>query len=183
MFAVLSRSPLFRGIRPDELEVALGQVNYKIRNYTEDNVVNSRNDECTGLTIMLEGSVRGEMLDYSGKILKIEDIEAPRPLAVAFLFGKNNFYPVDIITNEPTEILSFPKESVIELMQKSSIFLKNYMDVISSRAQFLSERITFFSFQILHEQLLLMCQILGDEVLFCNRNHWLSCFQLLGKQI
>jgi hypothetical protein len=32
--------------------------------------------------------VKGEMTDYNGKTIKIEDIEAPRPLAVAFLFGK-----------------------------------------------------------------------------------------------
>jgi hypothetical protein len=38
--------------------------------------------------------------------------------------------------------------------------------------------LTFFSFQIIYEQLLLVGQILGDEVLFCNGNHGFSCFQL-----
>ena len=50
-------------------------------------------DPVANLLIVLSGSVRGEMIDYSGKTVKIEDIEAPKPLAAAFLFGKENRFP------------------------------------------------------------------------------------------
>ena len=153
MIDVLIKCPLFHGHTPNELNELKATIRYQIKRFETDECVALSFDECRHLHIVLNGSVRGEMVDSSGKVIKIEDIEAPRPLAVAFLFGKNNFYPVDIITNEPTEILAFPKESVIELMQKSSIFLKNYMDVISSRAQFLSDRIKFLSFQTIKGKL------------------------------
>jgi CRP-like cAMP-binding protein len=153
MYSILSRSPLFRGLRPDHLEELLSQVNYKIRNFSEGKVVASRNDECTSLTIIIDGSVRGEMLDYSGKILKIEDIEAPRPLAPAFLFGQNNRYPVDIIANNEVTIITIPKESVLKLFQLSANILNNYLDAISNRAQFLSNRIWFLSFKTIKGKL------------------------------
>lgn len=150
---ILLNCPLFQGITQTELSQLKSTIRFQIKRFEANECVALSFDECRHLHIILEGSVRGEMVDSSGKVIKIEDIQAPRPLAVAFLFGKNNFYPVDIITNEPTEILSFPKESVVELMQKSTVFLKNYMDVISSRAQFLSDRIKFLSFQTIKGKL------------------------------
>lgn len=153
MNEVLATCPLFKGISTAEINGFKTTIRYRVKRFETNECVALSFDECKHLHIVLNGSVRGEMVDSFGKVIKIEDIEAPRPLAVAFLFGKNNFYPVDILTNEPTEILSFPKESVVELMQKNAIFLKNYMDVISSRAQFLSDRIKFLSFQTIKGKL------------------------------
>jgi CRP-like cAMP-binding protein len=112
-----------------------------------------RDDEVQSLTIVLQGSVRGEMLDFSGKILKIEDIYAPRPISAAFLFGQNNRYPVDVISNEETMLLIIPKDSVLQLFQMSDVFLKNYLNAISNRAQFLSQRIWFLSFKTIKGKL------------------------------
>ncbi len=153
MFELIKVCPLFHGMKEVEFNQLKSIIRYQIKRYETNECVALSFDECKHLHIVLSGSVRGEMVDSFGKIIKIEDIEAPRPLAVAFLFGKNNFYPVDIITNEPTEIISFPKESVVEMIQKNSQFLKNYMDVISSRAQFLSDRIKFLSFQTIKGKL------------------------------
>ena len=153
MNELLANCPLFKGISEHEIIEIKNTIRYQIKRFEANECLALSSVECRHLHIVLEGSVRGEMVDSSGKIIKIEDIAAPRPLAVAFLFGQNNFYPVDIITNETTEILSFPKESVVELMQKSSAFLKNYMDLISSRAQFLSDRIKFLSFQTIKGKL------------------------------
>ena len=86
-------------------------------------------DEVKNILILLCGSVKGEMVDFSGKTIKIEDIESPRPLAPAFLFGENNRYPVDIIANEKVEVLVLPKESFLQLMQQNEIILKNYLNV------------------------------------------------------
>ena len=71
------------------------------------------------------------------KAIKIEDIEPPKPLAVAFIFGQNNRFPVNIIANDDSEVFLLPKESMLILLQRSAPFLKNFMNIISSRAQFL----------------------------------------------
>ena len=48
------------------------------------------------LVILTKGSVRGEMIDYSGRLIKVEDITAPRAIAPLFLFGEQNRYPVEV---------------------------------------------------------------------------------------
>ena len=102
--------------------------------------------------IILDGSVRGEMIDYSGKIVKIEDIEAPKPLAAAFLFGKENKYPVTVTANKKATILTIPVSEFLKLLQMNAHILKNYLHSISTRAQFLSQKLHFLSFKTIREK-------------------------------
>ncbi|MFC2086197.1 Crp/Fnr family transcriptional regulator [Bacteroidota bacterium] len=147
MYEKLAFCPLFRGLSVDQIKNLLDSTTHQVKKYKKENVIAFSNDEVISQLFILEGSVKGEMIDFSGKTIKIEDIEAPRPLAPAFLFGKNNRYPVNIVANNNATILSFPKESYIRLLQKNEKVLENYLNIISNRAQFLSNKIKFLSFR------------------------------------
>ncbi len=149
----LALSVTFRGNNVKDVEKLLGKIRYGVKTYKKGDTIVMRDDPCMELRIVLSGSVRGEMLDFSGKIVKIEDIEAPRPLAVAFLFGKNATYPVDIIANEDCKILSIPKQDVIQLMSINEVFLTNFLNNVSNRAQFLSRKLFFLSFKTIREKI------------------------------
>ncbi len=144
---ILSRTPVFSGISPDELEKLLDNTLFRIRKLGRDEYAAFAGDACTALMIVLGGSVRGEMTDYSGKVIKIEDIGVSRPIAPAFLFGRQNTYPVDIIANEPSALFVLPRESLIKLLQENTKILTNFLNAISGRAQFLSDKIRFLSFR------------------------------------
>jgi len=150
---VLAFSPLFAGISQEEVARMLNGVHYQIKQFSKDEVIACNGDECKLLQMVITGSVRGEMMDATGKVLKIEDIGAPRPLAVAFLFGQNNRYPVTITANENCTLLILQRESVIQLIQSSEVFLTNFMNVISNRAQFITDKLKFHSFQSLRGKL------------------------------
>mgnify|MGYP006286595787 CR=1 FL=1 len=147
MYNILAKSPLFSGLSEAQIEELFAKVIYHVRSYSKGEVIASAGDECRVLQIVLKGSVKGEMIDYSGRVLKIEDIAAPRPLAIAFLFGQNNRCPVTISANEYTELLVIPKNSVVALMQNSEVFLTNFLNAVSNRAQFISSKLRFLSFK------------------------------------
>ena len=147
IFDILSGSPLFHGLDSLRLQKLFENKTYQIKHYNKNEYVALCNDSCEKLMILISGSVRGEMTDFSGKIIKIEDIHAPFPIAAAFVFGKNNRIPVDIIVNEPTTIMVIPKDVLLRLLQTELNFLKNFLEVISNRAQFLSQKISFLSFK------------------------------------
>ncbi|MGE4287336.1 MAG: Crp/Fnr family transcriptional regulator [Salinivirgaceae bacterium] len=153
MYQRLANSPIFKGIAPDQIEQLLSKVPFQIKQIEANKIFAHRFDEVKSLSIIIEGSVRGEMLDFSGKVLKVEDIYAPRPIASAFMFGQNNRYPVDVISNEESSLLIIPKDSVLRLFQLNKDFLSNYLTAISNRAQFLSERIWFLSFKTIKGKL------------------------------
>ena len=152
-FDLLSKCPLFMGVSANELSVRFDGLFFQIRRYESNDLIASSGEEVRSLSIVMLGSVRGEMGDVDGKTIKIEDIEAPRPVAVAFLFGNAAFYPVHIVANESVELLTIPKVEFIKLLQSNVLILNRFMDNISSRAQFLSEKLRFHSFQSLKGKL------------------------------
>ena len=83
----LKRCPVFQGIDEKEASLLLEQVHYQIKVFKKHDIIALAGDQVKNLYIILKGSVSGEIHDYSGNTVKIEDIEAPRPLATAFLFG------------------------------------------------------------------------------------------------
>ncbi len=151
-YSVLSRCPVFRGISEEESKNLLDNIHHQIKSFRKDEIVVLAGDEVKNLLIILSGSVRGEMIDYSGKTVKIEDIEAPKPLASAFLFGKENRYPVTVTANDDTSILAIPVPEFLRLLQLNTFLLRNYLNSISSRAQFLSQKLHFLSFKTIKEK-------------------------------
>jgi CRP-like cAMP-binding protein len=151
-YQLLSKCPVFNGISEKRTEELLKHIHFQLKNYSKNDVVAIAGQEITQLFIILSGSVKGEMIDYSGKTIKIEDIEAPRPLATAFLFGKENKFPVTVSANNDVKILAVPISEFLKLLQMDLNILKNYLDSISSRTQFLSQKLHFLSFKTIKEK-------------------------------
>jgi CRP-like cAMP-binding protein len=149
----LCKTQLFQGMAVKELKILFENKPYRLKEFERDSYVAHSQDICHDLFIVVSGSVRGEMSDFSGKKLKIEDIAAPRPLAAAFVFGRENRFPVDIIANVPATVMIIPRDVLIFLLQNSEVILKNYLNTISSRAQFLSGKIRFLSFKTIREKI------------------------------
>ena len=146
MIDILFSCPLFKGLDINKLNTLLDKINYQRKTYIKDQIIALSGDEIHAQLIILEGSVKGEMPDSSGKSIKIEDIESPRPLAPAFLFGNNNRFPVNLIANNTVTIMSIPKDSFVKLLQLNEQILRNFLTMVSNKAQFLSEKIKFLSF-------------------------------------
>ncbi|MFV0404046.1 MAG: Crp/Fnr family transcriptional regulator, partial [Bacteroides graminisolvens] len=146
-------NPLFRNVSAGELRKNFEGLTYKVKNYTKGEILAHQGDVCNKLIILTKGSVRGEMIDESGRIVKIEDIASPRALAPLFLFGAANRFPVEVTANENTEAIIIPKESVIKLFARNEAFLENYMNMSANYAQTLSEKLFFMSFKTIRQKL------------------------------
>ena len=146
MIELLGECNLFRGMTSQEITRVLSGHLGRIKNYAKDTLIAQAGDEVRFLHILLKGSVKGEMVDYTGKVIKIEDIAPPRPLAPAFLFGNQNSYPVNITSAEDTMVLSIPREHFLAMLQESENVLVNFINIVSNRGQFLSNKIKFLSF-------------------------------------
>jgi CRP-like cAMP-binding protein len=151
-FQLLQQCPVFKGISEKQVQFLLSEIHYQIKNYKKGEIVAFAGQEVKSLFILLSGSVKGEMIDYSGKTIKIEDIEAPKPLATAFLFGKENQFPVTVTTNNSVKLLVVPVQEFLKLLQIDVQILKNYLNSISTRTQFLTQKLHFLSFKTIKEK-------------------------------
>ncbi|MDO9040504.1 MAG: Crp/Fnr family transcriptional regulator, partial [Bacteroidota bacterium] len=150
---ILCQSPIFRGISPEGLQELFRQIHYQVKSYQKNDLITLAGEICDRLLIIQEGSVKAEMNDYSGKTIKIEDMSAPWPLATAFLFGKENRFPVTVSATSDVEMVSIPKPEFVKLLQMSSLILNNYLNTISTRAQFLSQKLKFLSFKTIRQKI------------------------------
>ena len=153
MTPALINNPLFRGITPEKLSANLEEISFHTRSYKKGEILAQQGAVCNRLVILTKGSVRGEMIDYSGRLIKVEDIAAPRAIAPLFLFGEENRYPVEVTANEPTEVIELPKSSVLSLFRKNEQFLENYMNLSANYARTLSDKLFFMSFKTIRQKL------------------------------
>lgn len=161
---LLQDCTLFRGMSYSEIDRVLSGHLARIRSYSGGTLIGQAGEEVSSLQILLEGSVKGEMVDYTGKVIKIEDIAPPRPLAPAFLFGSRNRYPVNISAGEDVRLLSIPREVFLRMLQESEQVLINFIDIVSNRGQFLSNKIKFLSFTTIKGKLAQYLLDLSNQV-------------------
>ena len=143
----LSHNRLFKEVKFNDICTLLEKISYKKTTYDKDDVIAFEGDEVNGLYILLKGSVRGEMTNYQGKVVKIEDITGCQLLAPAFLFGGDTHYPVDIIANAECECIYLSRTSIEKIFQHNEQVQANFRDIIASKTQFLSNKIKFLALQ------------------------------------
>jgi CRP/FNR family transcriptional regulator, dissimilatory nitrate respiration regulator len=152
-YSLLTSGPLFKGITPAEVELILSSIPYRIKKFQSGSMICISGEPVNSLMVVISGVVKGEMVDYAGRILKIEDIPAPGALAPAFMFGNRNRFPVNVIAISNVELLLIEKHEFLKILMRNDSVLVNFMDMISNRSQFLSEKIKFLNFKTIKGKL------------------------------
>lgn len=149
----LKKIPLFRSIHEAEIEMIFSELKITETEFRKGEILALQDELCNRLIILLSGSVKGEMTDPSGKIVKVEDIYAPSPLAILFLFGPDNRFPVQAIAREDVTALVIPKQSVLRMLSMNQTLLKNYLDISADFASRLSKKLHFMSIRTIRQKL------------------------------
>ncbi len=142
---ILIQSQIFSGLDESSIVNLLMHTHYQMKTYEKDEIVLHRNQDLNWCMLVISGSVRGEMNNIDGKILKIEDINPGRVIALAFLFGTNTKIPVSVVANCKTEILRINKVDFLRVMQNNTKILTNTLQLISDRSKFLANKLHFLS--------------------------------------
>jgi len=151
----------------------LSDLKYTVKAYPKNKLIIHQGDLCDAWYMLMQGSVKTEMITDNGSLLGIEIIKAPRPLAPAFLFSDNNHFPVDVTTLEEVEIMKIPKDEIMRLMMINPDFMKQFLTHNSNRTQFLTNRLQLLSIKTIKGKLahFLLEQCVGDKKSFSiNRN-------------
>jgi len=162
---LIAGCPLFKGLSFESVESQLQESRYQVKKFSKGSMIAQAGDSCDYLHIVLHGSVRGEMTDPSGKLIKIEDIESPRPIALSFIYGYDHEFPVNVTANEDSEIFMIHRDHLTILLQKNKELLTNFLNLISSRAQFLSSKIRLLSFKTIKGKIAhYVLRLAGEEL-------------------
>lgn len=152
-YSLLSNTPLFKGLTTGEIETILYVVPYRTKKFQAGSLISQSGEPVNSLIVVISGVVKGEMIDYAGRVIKIEDIPAPGAIASAFMFGNRNRFPVNVIAVSDGELLLIEKPDFLKLLMRNDIILVNFLDMILNRSQFLSEKIKFLNFKTIKGKL------------------------------
>lgn len=142
---ILEKCPIFSGMNSSEIEEALNSGRRQVKSFVKGSRLAYRGEDVSYLYILLHGSIHGVMMDPDGKYVKIEDIESPQPIATGFLYGKQHYFPVDVVANTDVKVLMIPRGDFGIIMTRFPIIQENFLNIISSRAQFLTAKIRLLS--------------------------------------
>jgi CRP-like cAMP-binding protein len=137
----------------EEISNVVSATPHRFRSYQSGALISLSGDQVNNFMLVLEGVVKGEMVDFTGRVIKIEDIYAPGALASAFIFGNRNRFPVNVIAVSNAKILIIEKSEFLTFLRKNDRILLNFLDIISNRSQFLSEKIKFLNFKTIKGKL------------------------------
>jgi CRP-like cAMP-binding protein len=146
-YSVLLKAPLFSGMNLAEIMQVISVIPYRIRTYKAGTMISQSGEPVSAFTMVIDGTVKGEMVDFSGRVIKIEDVSASGALAAAFIFGSRNKFPVNVVSLTDTSLLIIDKDDFVRFLKSDDRLLTNFLDMISNRSQFLSEKIKFLNFK------------------------------------
>ena len=141
MIKTLRETVVFNDLDEDTIKDILEKTKYEIKKYSLDEPIAFRGDEVKGLYIILKGTLITEMLTEEGNIIKIEELVPSDVIASAFIFGKNNSFPVDLSVKDEAEILFVERKEFLKLLFSQEKILENFLNEISNKTQLLTSKI------------------------------------------
>ena len=141
MIEILKETVVFNGIDEKIIKNILEKAKYDIKKYSPDESIAFRGDEVKGLYVILKGTLTTEMLTEEGNVIKIEELVPSDVIASAFIFGKKNSFPVDLIAKNEAEILFIERKEFLKILFSQEKILENFLNEISNKAQLLTTKI------------------------------------------
>ncbi|MCQ8211907.1 Crp/Fnr family transcriptional regulator [Cetobacterium somerae] len=132
---------LFEKLNEKDLNFVFNNISYQIQKFHKNDTIFFREERLNGLYIIIDGVLSAEMLKDNGEIQKIENLLRGDIIASAFIFGKENNLPVDLIALSSGEILHIDRENLLKIFNLNENILINFLNEISDKTQFLSNKV------------------------------------------
>lgn len=120
-------------------------VNHKIKRFKRGDYLTFKGDRVWQLAILVKGSITVSFPLSSGVILRSVQHNAPYPMGVMALLGKENRYRVDSMANEDCEVVYISREEVEEQIMKCRDFMLSFFNYSTSKVDLFIEHLTLLS--------------------------------------
>ena len=125
--ALITQSPLFKNLDSSSLSLIFQNLHAEIRSFPERRVIASEGDPCTGIGMVLEGSIDVKKVHLSGKETTITEITPGETFGEVIIFSDNKTYPSSLFSANKTTLLYIPEKEIMRLCKIQPVFLKNLM--------------------------------------------------------
>jgi len=135
MYETLLGLPLFAGVSHQKISEIVGKHKFHFLKYAPGHTIITEGETCTHMKSVIAGSVRLITESPDGKFRVLQTISAPDIITPDFFFGRTTHYPASAKAIDSVGILQIDKGDFLNIMNSDSIFLLNYLNILSMNAQ------------------------------------------------
>ena len=165
----LFRIPLFDGA-PESLRASLTErLDARLYTLEKNEIIIHQGAICRSLFVLLEGRVRGDIIDEWGNRVMIETIVAPRSFGTPHLFNRDQTLPATFTATMPSTLLTAPRDSLFRLISEEPYLLKNFLHVSGSCNNCTSVRLRILTQRTVRHRF--VAYLLGQDP---GKDSWIS---------
>lgn len=131
----LLQFPLFLGMSRDDLSQVAAHTKFDFVKEEADKVLIGNDTACTGLCLLLTGTVSVETRSDDGSYTLTEQLTAPVILQPEALFGYRQRYTHTFRTMTAVSVLRLERREVFRLSEEFLIFRINLLNLLATQAQ------------------------------------------------
>ena len=135
MYQLLMGLPLFSGVTYEKMLEIIGSTKFHFLKYLEGETFISEGEQCTHIKFIISGKVRVSIANADRRFTVSQTLTAPDVVAPEYIFGRSTTYPCSVVALEPTGVLQISKVDYMKILNSDSIFLINYLNLLSMNAQ------------------------------------------------
>ncbi len=124
-----------------QIEQFLHDGSFRIARYGQQAIIHLVGEQCQKLELICSGTVGVERIDEKGHLMSIAEFFAGDLLGGNLMFSKHPFFPMTVSAKEPVMILEIEKETLFQLLQENTSFLRRYLAEVADHTLVLGEKI------------------------------------------
>lgn len=136
MYETIMNMPLFKGLSNEQVSSFLEKTHIRFTKYSDGEQILQADDRVTDVKCVISGRiVTRHILGDKETLVISEEQEGENVLGADKLFGMSTTYGCDIYAIGQVSLMEFSKDQYLNLLKTDSIYLINYLNFISYRAQ------------------------------------------------
>ncbi|MDE5646296.1 MAG: Crp/Fnr family transcriptional regulator [Muribaculaceae bacterium] len=135
IFDTLLSLPLFAGTSRTKLEEIVGNTRFHFIKYTAGQPIINTGDSCSHVKFIISGSVRISISNANDRFTVSQTLDAPEVIAPEYLFGRHTQYPCKATALTDTGIMQISKNDYTRLLKSDHVFMFNFLNMLSVKAQ------------------------------------------------
>lgn len=135
IFDTLLSLPLFAGTSRTKLEEIVGNTRFHFIKYTTEQPIINAGDPCSHVKFIISGSVRISISNANDRFTVSQTLDAPEVIAPEYLFGRHTQYPCKAVALDNAGIMQISKNDYTRLLKSDHVFMFNFLNMLSVKAQ------------------------------------------------
>lgn len=153
---LIQRHPLFSRLYEDDIQGLFDSGRLNFRTFTRGHILHHQDDRAAQLEIILQGRIRIQRIDISGRLLTIATLSKNEIIGGHLLFCDEGRYSGDVLADQDTDCLIIDRDTILTLCQTYSTFLETYLRLLSENTGLLNQKIMETTQQTIRNQLITM---------------------------